>query len=187
MSKLSPVVFILVSVGLFFYFIDPQRIEYSTLTKVKADNEQRLKDAATLEAEFDVLQEKYKKISDEEKLKLDKILPETVDNVRLILDINNIADNYGIVIKNISVTGGPIGEDDEKTKNAKRSTAENSGSTYGVINLGFTVVATYDVFKTFMQDLEESLRIVDITDFSVSAGEGDFYNYSVKLNTYWLR
>lgn len=187
MSKLSPLILIIISVGVFFYFIDPERIEYAKLSEIKIENEKRLEDVKTLEKEFFVLQEKYKKISDEEKEKLNKVLPETVDNVRLILDINNIADNYGIVIRNISVTGGPIGEDQEDAKNAVRSVSENGSSSYGVISLGFSVVATYDVFKSFMQDLETSLRIVDITDFSVSTGEGEFYNYSVKLNTYWLR
>ena len=187
MSKFSPLILIIISVGVFFYFIDPQRLEYTKLSEVKIENEKRLEDVKTLEKEFAVLQEKYKKISNEEKEKLNKVLPETVDNVRLILDINNIADNYGIVIRNINVSGGPIGEEQENTQNTKRSTTENNNTAYGVISLGFSVVATYDVFKSFMQDLEKSLRVVDITDFSVSTGEGEFYNYSVKLNTYWLR
>jgi hypothetical protein len=38
-----------------------------------------------------------------------------------------------------------------------------------------------------LKDLENSLRLVDVTDITVSSSENDFYNYSLTLNTYWLR
>jgi len=43
------------------------------------------------------------------------------------------------------------------------------------------------LFKQLMNRFETTMRLVDITSFSVSAGDGVFYNYNVSLDTYWLR
>jgi hypothetical protein len=121
------------------------------------------------------------------KLKLEKILPDTVDNVRLILDINNIADNattnYGIILRGISVSG-----DLESLSEQNSRVVDRTSKKYGVINLSFSFTAPYGTFKAFMKDLENSLRLVDIKDFTVTGSDvSDVYNYSVSLDTYWLR
>jgi len=183
MKGLTPIILILVSVGVFFFFIDPQKKELNTLLEEKNKNEVTMQKATELRAANGTLKKEYNKISDEERAKLSQILPDTVDNVRLILDINNIANKYGIVLKGISISGGPADE----SKEVNRGASNASGQLYGTIQLSFSFSASYDIFKLFLKDLEDSLRLVDITDFSVGTSEGDFYNYSIILNTYWLR
>ena len=189
MNKLMPIILILASVGIFFMFIDGQYKEVQGLMDQKNQNDKMLEDAKTLDKEFENLQKKYREIKVEDREILEKILPETVDNVRLILDINNIADNYGIIIRDISVTGGPIAEDDTGANNtASRNAANNLNQRYGTISLGFSVSAEYETFKAFLRDLEDSLRVVDIKDIGIqTASEGTFNNYTVSLDTYWLR
>jgi hypothetical protein len=129
------------------------------------------------------LNTRYKAISAAEKEQLEKVIPETVDNVRLILAIDTIAQEYGIVLRGITITGGTQ-SDDAKSKQIVDKTSNKNG----VITLGFSFTAPYDKFKQFLIDLEDSLRIVDITDFTVTANEQtNVYDYSLKLNTYWLR
>ena len=183
MKGLTPIILILVSVGVFFFFIDPQKKDLNLRLEEKNKNEVTMQKATELRTANGSLTEKYKKISTEDRAKLSQMLPDTVDNVRLILDINNIANKYGIVLKGISISGGPTDE----SKEVNRGTGGNSGQLYGTIQLAFSFSASYDIFKIFLKDLEDSLRLVDITDFSISSSEGDFYNYSITLNTYWLR
>jgi len=182
MKGLTPIILILVSVGVFFFFIDPQKKELNSSLEEKNKNEVTIQKATDLRAANGSLKEKYLKISEDERKKLNQMLPDTVDNVRLILDINNIANKYGIALKGISISGGPADE----SKDVNRGSSA-SGQLYGTIQLGFSFSANYDIFKFFLKDLEDSMRLVDITDFSVNSSEGDFYNYSVTLNTYWLR
>jgi hypothetical protein len=183
MKNLTPIILILVSVGVFFFFIDPQKKELNARLEEKNKNEVTMQKATDLRAANGTLKAKYLKISTEERAKLSQILPDTVDNVRLILDINNIAKQYGIVLKGISISGGPADEGKEVNRGASAS----AGQLYGTIQLSFSFSSNYDIFKLFLKDLEDSLRLVDITDISVSSSEGDFYNYSLTLNTYWLR
>lgn len=189
MKKLMPIILILASVGIFFMFIDKEYKQVQDLMDQKSKNDKMLDDAKTLDIEFEKLQEKYRSISDEDREILEKVLPGTVDNVRLILDINNIADNYGITINNIAVSGGPIEEDDEGANNtSSRRITNNTNEKYGTITLSFSVVADYNTFKSFLYDLEDSLRVVDIESIGIQTSDtGSFNNYSVSLNTYWLR
>jgi Tfp pilus assembly protein PilO len=184
MKGLTPIILILVSVGVFFFFIDPQKKELNVKLEEKNKNEVTMQKATELRVANGALNESYKKISKEERAKLSQILPDTVDNVRLILDINNIATKYGILLKGISISGGPADEGKEVSRGTSASAA---GQLYGTIQLSFSFSASYDIFKLFVKDLEDSLRLVDITDISIGSSEGDFYNYSITLNTYWLR
>mgnify|MGYP006261118485 FL=1 len=102
------------------------------------------------------------------------------------MDINNVAEQYGIVIKNITVTRD--GESDSTNTNVVSSV--DAIGDVGTITLGFTIDATYDVFINFMKDLEEALRIVDIRALEISSGvraDDVFLSYNITLDTYWLR
>lgn len=185
MKSLGPIILILVSVGVFFFFIDPQYKEVQALQEQKAEYDQLLEKAKQLRSAREELNSRYESFSDSELETLEKVLPDTVDNIRLIVDMNDIAEDYGIVIRNIGVSGGPL-QEDESGQN-RTTASRNSGTKYGTITLNFSVTTTYDIFKQFMMDLENSMRLLDIKDFSVSAGDGEFYTYSLTLDTYWLR
>lgn len=182
MKRYTPIILILVSIAAFFIFIDPQYTEVQLLQKEKESNNSRLSLSKELQDKRDRLHASFNNISASEKDHLRKLLPDTVDNVRLILDINNIAETYGITIRNILVQGGE--ESDVPSTEVIQSDLSNE---IGIITLSFSMTATYDVFVAFLQDLEEALRIVDIRRLNIDkVGEG-FMSFSVTLDTYWLR
>jgi len=178
MKNLIPLFFILVSIGVFVFFVDPQYKQIKEVNKTIEENKKLIDVAQELRKERDTLKDKYNNIGESDRAKLQKILPDTVDNVRLILDINNIAKDFGIAITNIGVQ-------ENSQKDGKLT--DNSGGDYGTIGITFSVSAQYDVFKLFMQKLENSMRLVDIQSFSVSANDGLFYSFNVSMNTYWLK
>jgi Tfp pilus assembly protein PilO len=117
----------------------------------------------------------FNQIEDDKKARLRKFLPDNIDNVRLIIDINQIASDNGMTIRNISIKGNDtsaIGPDSRP---------------YGVATLGFSVSGPYQTFKRFLSALETSLRLVDITSLSFSAGEKDQYEYNIEIKSYWLK
>jgi len=178
MKNLMPLIFILVSVGIFVFFVDPQYKQIKEVNLEIEDNKELIDTANELRSERDSLQEQYNEIGESDRAKLHKILPDTIDNVRLILYINNIAKGSGIAITNIGV---------KENSQKEGKLTDSSGGSYGTIGINFSVSAKYEVFKLFMQKLENSMRLVDIQSFSVSAGDGLFYNFNVAMNTYWLK
>jgi hypothetical protein len=197
MKGLSSIILILLSIGLFFFFVDPQYKKVQALTAQKEENKKVLEIANKLKTKKDDLNTKYNQISQTEKEELEKLLPDTVDNVRLIIDMNNIAEQFGIVIRDVN-----INSKETTTSEAKKVVSQGSNfdgvleensikyvdtSKIGVITFSFTVSAKYEVFLEFLKALEETLRLVDIRSMEVSRGTGVFYDYRVVLDTYWLK
>ncbi len=199
MKSLTPIILILISVALFFFLIDPEYKDVQELqAQVEANNE-TLKIARDLSVKREELRNKFNNISQEERAELEKLLPDTVDNVRLIIDINNIAEQFGIVIRNININADEDTATAAGTVGAQGSTFEGvieessvkyvDKSKIGVITFSFSVSAKYEVFLEFLRELEESLRIVDIRNIQISRGsaEGSIYDYNVTMDTYWLK
>jgi len=188
MKKWLPFILILVSVGIFFVVIDPQYERIKELKFEREDNEATLRLAKELERKRVQLHEEFNQISEEDKEQLQKLIPDTVDNVRLILDINNISETFGIAIRDISIESESSAEGDQTDDFVDNSVIDNTSSV-GTITLGFSVSATYDTFKALMEDLENSLRVVDIRTLSIGGAgtENIFYDFEVVLDTYWLR
>lgn len=189
MKTWIPFILILASVGIFFVVIDPQYDEIKELKFEREDNEATIRLAKELESKRGQLHADFNKISNEDREHLQKLLPDTVDNVRLILDINNISETFGIAIRDISIESeeGSNGEGD--SGDFVDNTVIDNTASVGTITLGFSVSATYDTFKALMEDLENSLRVVDIRTLTIGGAgtENIFYDFDVVLDTYWLR
>jgi Tfp pilus assembly protein PilO len=119
--------------------------------------------------------------------RLQKFVPDHVDNIALILDIDGIASRYGMALQNIDVGGSGNA--------ATTDTAiHSSGSAYNSIIMKFSVQGSYDTLLAFMGDLQSSLRLVDIESFSLSPGNTQtpgsnarIYTLSLTLRTYWIK
>ncbi|MEN9649811.1 MAG: hypothetical protein RL094_778 [Candidatus Parcubacteria bacterium] len=178
MRLFLPIIFILASVGLFIGFTNPQ---YQA-TKLK-DNEQKKiqeanKKAAQLRAVRETLTQERNQISEIDIQKVKKLLPDGVENVGLIIDINNIAAKYGVNIKNTRINEGSTNRGDGLGPD---------GNKFGSISLAFTINTGYDNFLAFLRDLESSLRLVDVTSLSFASTRDGKYDFGVTLQTYWLK
>ena len=172
---IAPIVITAASIGLFFMQTSPimdrvvlaekERVAYSDAQKSSEQYQELLK---AKNAEFN-------QIDDSKKNALKKFLPDSIDNVKLIIDINQIASDKGMTIRNISIKGGDSSAVGPDTR------------AYGVATLGFSVTGSYGTFKEFLKALETSLRLVDVTSVSFSTGDKDQYEYSVEVNSYWLK
>lgn len=188
------VTLVIVAVALFFSFVDPlYRNEDPANPGIKLlqaeikKYDEAIDRSQELVAEKTRLVAKRDAIDEGSRIRLEKLLPDSIDNIRLIIDINNIARPYGMVLKNLRLTGL---DESGKTNGASAEAREaviGGNETIGSVTLGFAVTARYENFKDFMRDLERSLRLVDVTDLTLKSTEKDFYEFDVTLKTYWLR
>ena len=110
------------------------------------------------------------------------MLPSNVDNIRLILDINTIAARHRAVLSDVQ-----LGDTSKNSGSGSALAGGHGGSAIGSVDVGFTVRATYDDFIAFEEELEHSLRIIDVTKLSfTSAGSQDMNSYAFTIRTYWL-
>ena len=180
---------ILVSVGVFFGYTDriyrgdnPDSIQ--NIQKSLTQYEEALNKSGEIIKTREILTTRRANILPASEARLKKMVPDNVDNILLTRDIQGIADKYGLVIRNIgfdSTNQTP----DVKGKAVGAATANSTQ--YNSLIFKFSVLAQYNVFISFLKDLEQSLRLVDITNISFTSTDNGFYDFSVSFRTYWLK
>lgn len=193
MRFILPIILIAIAVAGFFMFTAPL---YEDISVIRADigsYDEALNNSKALENERDKLTSKYNDISKDDLDKLEKLLPDNIDNIRLILEIEKIASPYGMVLKDVKynadpgstgATGGPVQATGQEPTSSKD---------YRILNMEFSVTGTYNNFINFTKDLESNLRIVDISSVAFSSetdaktNPAGVYKYSFKIKTYWLK
>lgn len=190
MTKLTfPILLIILSVGIFFMYIDPTYGEIKETIQEQERFDQALDKSKELQEIRDRLLTRYNTFSSSDLDRLTKLLPDNVDNVRLVLDIDHIASTYGMRIKDVTI-------DTEEER--KEGTIGPTKNKYESVTLSFSMASSYDNLIKFIRDMEKSLRIVDITNISLIALpaqldkeglpiEQDFYKYNISVKTYWLK
>ncbi|MFA5840690.1 MAG: hypothetical protein WC847_00215 [Candidatus Paceibacterota bacterium] len=197
-----PIILIGTALALFFVFANPIFNDISTLNLEVASYNSALDNSKMLENERDKLTAKYNAINPENLAKLQRLLPENVDNIRLILEIEQIAFPYGMVLKDVKYN--VIDPKAAALALAVGNAVQGGGvakvvpKDYGIFDLEFSTTGTYDNFINFTKDLESNLRIVDISSIVFSSDTGnvginakantpEIYKYNFKIKTYWLK
>jgi Tfp pilus assembly protein PilO len=191
MSNLISIFLILVSIGVFFGYVSPT---YSAVTgnielkdqsiRELKEEEGRYIDALNKTKEIEQartgLLEEFARMPKNGRERLEKLLPDHIDSVRLIIDVNNISAQYGMALKNISLT-------EFEPSNAATASLSLGPATerFKSVGLKFSVEGAYDNFRSFIRDLEQSLRLVDIETISFSSRE-ELYEYVISVLTYRL-
>ncbi|HEY4505029.1 MAG TPA: type 4a pilus biogenesis protein PilO [Candidatus Paceibacterota bacterium] len=178
--SLIPLVMIVVAVGIFF---GPTRSVLNAtepLTNQRVDLEHALESAQKIQSVRESLQTTYNSFKSSDLSRLQKLVSSHVDNVRLVIDINNMAATYGMFLRNIEVE-----QVADLISNASAGTIMSDNPEH--LDIHFTVSGSYESLKLFLDDLGKSLRLVDITDLSFVAKDINLYDYSVNIRTYWLQ
>lgn len=209
-----PIFLIAVGIGGFILVTQPIYDEVKLLQEEADAYSQALDNSAMLQKERDRLTTKYNSFNPADLEKLNKMLPNTVDNIQLILEIQEEAAKRGIIVKNVEFEpeqfaeqnqegeGGEAPTQNAQTANARSSGADNRKSStidddnklYEAFELEFSVEGSYDDFVSFMKLMERSLRLVDINTISFTPGTSekdkvytDDYKYLFRINTYRLK
>lgn len=196
---LSPIILVGIAVAGFFMLTNPYYKEVTDLKAQVASYNEALDNSKSLEAERDKLTQQYNSIETNNLIKLERMLPDSVDNIRLILEIEKLAIPYGMVLKDVKYDTKTQEETAAGTlavKNTKTSTVQEDNKDYGAWDLEFSTQGSYFDFLNFVKDIEKNLRIVDITsvEFASTNGTGlstnqpiNNYKYTFKIKTYWLK
>lgn len=196
-----PGVLIGAAIALFWFVARPFYAEISALRATVASYDEALGNSKALEAERDKLTAKYNTFDPADIIKLEKLMPDSVDNIRMILEMEKIALPYGMTLQDVRYdnsagnnssgnSSGVIGEGSVQQRTSRVP--------YGTWDIDFSTESTYDNFLSFLKDLERNLRILDISSINFSSSaSGDIegldpnlplsYKYQLKIKTYWLR
>lgn len=168
--------------ALFFLYTKPA---YDNLGVAQAhinDYDQALVKAKELQTLKQTLLSRYNTFNPTDLDRLQKLLPDHIDNVRLVLDLDTLASRHGLALQNVVVSAP------ETTISSNVQTI--GGKAYDSVTLRFATAGTYENFVAFMTDLETSLRIVDVVSLKMQGDQATTgvptYRFDIQLRTYWL-
>ena len=182
MKNIIPIIVTLISIAAFVLVVQPQYAAIKEMQVQGTELEDVLDNARKLQALRDDLLERRQAITSSDIRRLEKLIPESADNVKLILEFEQIANRYNLSIEAASATkeedGQAVQTFDVETKD------------YGIITLDFTINGGYDEMISFLKDVEKNLRITDIRSLTITPPGGDLsaqYSYAITVDTYWLK
>jgi Tfp pilus assembly protein PilO len=192
---LLPIILIGASLAIFMVFINPLYQGISDLRAQVSSYDEALTNSKALENERDKLTQKFNSITASDLERIKKMLPENVDNIRLILEIEKIASPFGMALRDVRYN--PTEDDTPAPSGGIQASPTATAKEYGVWDLEFSTTGSYTNFLNFIKALESNLRIVDIASVEFSsetagaAGAAPSvsspYKYNFKIKTYWLK
>ena len=171
---LTTAILLIVSVVIFFVFTDPLitnpitvnssgQIEGGVLNlqKEKKTFKTALADARSLKNRINDLDSKLATISGTQISRLDDFLPDTMEEIQLIVDISRIASLSGMTIRDINIVT-------EGGKRSSKTDVDLANPELQSLSLSFSTTGSYSQFKIFTENIAKSLRIMDIKSVSFS-------------------
>ena len=193
-KNVTATILIVLAAGIYFTFTKDKLAEIKAIRVVNEQYTSAISNADELIKVRDSVLKSYNDISTEDRERIDKIIPNTVDNIRLVIDMNSIGLKRGFSLKNIkavaaSQSGSGTSAQSAQSRSTPSSVREGSipNPTLDTVTVSFSVTAPYLQFIEFMRDLESSLRIMDLTRLTIATSANGNYDFGVELKTYWLR
>ncbi len=208
------IIFALASVLVFTFYTKGAYAKISDTKSSINKYQAAVKKAQLVLDKIDQLTNERASINAEDLGKLAKMVPETVDNIQLILDIEGVTKRYNIKMQKVNISKSV--DNKKKNKGSRINVGAGPQDDVKSLDVSFDVIATYDDFIRFIVDLEHSLRLVDFVEISLSSKKMDinsfntfesglitdnnasstetlsmdssepYYTFNVVLRTYWL-
>lgn len=183
-TRIVPITLILLAAALGFFYIKP------TYDGSIADTTAKIQsyDAALVAAERFSKKEAEltaasNGISGTSINRLNTYLPDNVDNIQLILDLNALAARSNMSLGNFNVTL----PDANATSTADADLGLTaSGGLYDHTDFPVQATGTYQSFRVFLSALENSLRPLDVQSLKVTQSKTGVYTYDFVIRIYWL-
>lgn len=185
MKTIISLLFISASLVVFFMMVVPKYQSLQTLQTQVASAAANLETATKLTKSRDELFARYQGISKVDLDNLKTLLPNSVDNIRLIIQINSLATKNNLsLLRNVDYQTQKTVSEAQDPQVAQRP--------YGEFSMSFQTSGQYKNFLTFLSDLEQNLRLVDVVKVEFvpndqTGTQNTNLSYKVTLQTYWLK
>ncbi len=185
-SRILPIFALMLALAGFLLYVSPAWSGPIQEAKSTIANNKRILAAAEeFEKRKNDLAAARNEIDPENLKRLEILLPDSVNNVGLILDLNALAARSGISLSNIDIQStsdqsGGAGAYDASLGAARPDPVSS-------VDLSVTAVGTYPALQAFLSGIEKSARLLDVNDLTVRGSETGVYTYQMVVRLYWLR
>jgi hypothetical protein len=184
-SRILPLISFIIAIAIFFAYVNPAWTgSIAAAKQTIATDDQALVAAAHYTAQQNQLAAARDAIDPTGLSSLETMLPDSVDNVGLILDLNALASRSGLSVSNIDVVTNASHNTQEQSNGALPSTAQGAVSS---VDMSLSALGTFGALQNFLVGIEKSARLLDIHDLVVKGSDTGVYTYQMTIRLYWLR
>lgn len=172
MAKLILAIIMFIGAGaLIFVYVSPTYTEANKVKSEIAVYQQALEKATEVQELKRGLLAKLNDFSGANVERLEKMLPDHIDNIHLVLDLDGMATARGLSLSAVSVQREGGNAKEKKDSGVALAGALQEQRKYQSVILQFSVVATYQDMLAFMRDIERSLRLVDLVSLKIGSAQ----------------
>ncbi len=181
---------LLVAFGLYFWYIQPTYTGNIQALHTKITSEHGVAKTMKKYSQKETrLEEKKNNISPADIARLSEMLPPTNGTAHFLLNINALALRSGFTLSKFNIK--------DQGNSSRQNVPAEKRKPYKTFILGISGKGTYGSFRQFLDGLERSLRLVDVTSLSIKANisqpapgakkqNTNLYDYSLMLQIYRL-
>jgi len=183
-NRTLPIFALFVAIGIFFAYISPTWSgEIAAAKAAIASDNQALAAASEYTAQQNELISARNAIIPANLARITAFLPDSVDNVGLILNLNALAARSGLSLSNIDVMASSAST---PGTSASGVLPVHSASPINSVDLSLSAIGSYQALQTFLIGIEKSERLLDVRDILVKGSDTGVYTYQMMLRLYWL-
>lgn len=157
---------------------------WQSLKEVKTEvekKEDRIVTVKKIIQRTEELKTKYEEL-EPKKEKLDKAIPDDRKTSHLLVQLEKMASNNGLLLNNINFSEDKVSRAvavSEKSQSESQKASKNLSR----LSVSTGLQGSYSSFKNFFKSLESNVRIMDVNSFSLTsgAGSGSFGSYGASL------
>lgn len=181
---------------LVIFYLQPKWNEFNLLRQEVGKLNEIGGELDEISAKRDALLESINGISKDNLSRLDSALPQGPHASELLVLLEQIAIRNNLLLKQIDISSPT--ENKQTSKNATRLAAGQPITGTAALQpkpqiviaslpMTFTVIGNYSSLKSFLREIEQNLRVIDLTDISFTAPgtKETSMDFSMKVKTYY--
>ncbi len=184
---ITPILLLVIAIGSFVVFTNPMYTEIKTLQAEESSYSNALANSLKLQELRDVLIGQQNNFSSQDVMKLEQMIPSSVDNIKLAIELQKIGEARGLSVESVQY--------DPKTSEASQggfvTDQTEVNNLFETFELEIIAKGSYDTFVGFLEEVQQNLRIVDVTNIEFSSETSllntNTYTYNVIIKTYRLK
>lgn len=181
---IGPILSILIACAALYFFVRPMFFEMQGIQSEARAYDEAIDKAGEFNTLLESLLQKKNSFSALELERLETLIPSEIDGVHTLVDLERLATRHGLLFDQVTIDleKGTEGDIPEEQVMVSGTTEEGLET----LDISFSVVGGYPQFKAFLEDLERSLVLMDVTDLAFQAAEGEVTSYTVTVRLYAL-
>ncbi len=187
-KALTPFLSIVTAIVVGFFFIKPMYEEIKGLQMETEQYREAVQKADESNKRLKELLEQKNSFKASALERLDIIAPDSVNQIKLLVDLEALARKHNMLFGNVGVGEGETsGDSDDAAEEEVGGSGLTFEEDFRSVDISFGLIGTYDQFRKILVDIERSLSIMEIMKVEFKVLEGDLQQYDITIRAYALR